>query len=386
MARGRASNGSGSITKKSDTCYELRWTVDGQRKSKSYKTFTEADKARREITAQVDAGTYIEPQKMKVSEWLQIWLDTYCGHTGSGTLVQYRGYVKNHINPVIGNIRLDKLQPHHVQDLINGLQNHGKKKDKPISFKTRKNVHGALSAALAKAQEIKYIRDNPATGCSIPKDDDAENMTEINPFTQEELDLFLVEAESSDWRDVYHLAIDTGMRLSECLGLRWTRVDFKKKKITVDAQLHMLRHKGDTRYLAKTKNRKVRSFIVPSQVIELLQKIKKNQAENQLKAGSAWSNPDGLVFTDLIGDTLIHSSIEHDFKRICKKIGCPDHRFHDLRHTFATLSLQHGADPKTLSQALGHYSVAFTLDVYGHVSDEMANSFAAIQERIIASR
>ena len=243
-----------------------------------------------------------------------------------------------------------------------------------------------MRAALAKAQEIKYIRDNPATGCSIPKDDDAEGMTEINPFTQEELDLFLSEAENSDYRDVYHLAIDTGMRLSECLGLRWTRTDFRKKKITVDAQLHMLRHKGDTRYLAKTKNRKVRSFIVPSQVIELLKKIKKKQLENQLKAGSAWANPDGLVFTDLVGDTLVHSSIEHDFKRICIKIGCPDHRFHDLRHTFATLSLQHGADPKTLSQALGHYSVAFTLDVYGHVSDEMANNFAAIQERIIASR
>lgn len=386
MARGRASNGSGSITKKTDTCYELRWTVDGKRKSKSFKTFTEADKARREITAQVDAGTFVEPQKMKVSEWLQIWLDTYCVDIGSGTLVQYKGYVANHINPAIGNIRLDKLQPHHVQNMVNNLENHGKKKDKPLTFKTRKNVHGCLSASLEKAVEIHYLRSNPATGCNIPKDDDAESMKEINPFTEEELADFLAEAEGSLYRDVYHLAADTGMRLSECLGLRWSRADFRKKKITVDAQLHMLRFKGDTRYLAKTKNRKVRSFIVPSQVIELLQKVKKAQAENQLKAGSAWANPEGLIFTDSVGDTIPHSSVEHEFAEICERVGITGHRFHDLRHTFATLSLQHGADPKTLSQALGHYSVAFTLDVYGHVSDEMANNFAAIQERIIASR
>ena len=107
--------------------------------------------------------------------------------------------------------------------------------------------------------------------------------------------------------------------------------------------------------------------------------------ENQLKAGSAWADPDDLIFTDIVGGTIPHSSVEHEFAEICERVGITGHRFHDLRHTFATLSLQHGADPKTLSQALGHYSVAFTLDVYGHVSDEMANNFAAIQEKIIAN-
>ncbi len=404
---GRASNGSGTIREKRNNCFELRWTVDGKQKSKSFKTFTEADKARRQITAAVDNGTYVEPQKMKLSEWLDIWSTTYCHHIKRSTLIQYKSYIRNHINPAIGNIRLDRLQPHHVQDMVNNLGRTPKKinesdtnvasvpasneaskskQEKPLTYKTRKNIHGALSAALAKAVDLKYMRDNPATGCTIPKDDSVESIKVINPFTTEELTAFLNAAEESIYRDIYHLSLDTGMRLSECIGLRWSRIDMKRSRITVDCQLHMLREKGDSRYLVKTKNSKVRTFKVSKQVIDLLNDIKLKQFSNTLKAGSAWNNDLDLVFTDVIGQPLIHSSIEHDFKRIVRKIGCPDHRFHDLRHTFATLSLQHGANQKTLSEVLGHFSVAFTLDVYGHVSEEMADDFAAIQEQIISFR
>ena len=177
------------------------------------------------------------------------------------------------------------------------------------------------------------------------------------------------------------------MRLSEILGLRWSKVDQKKGTITVDSQLLILREKSGKRKLAPTKYEGTRTFKVAKSVMALLQKIKKQQAAVRLATGSAWEYEiNDLVFTDLIGNTIPHASVEHEFKKIVTAAGCPEHRFHDLRHTFATLALQHHADVKTLSKALGHRSVAFTLDVYGHVSEEMSDNFADLVEDIISSR
>jgi len=176
------------------------------------------------------------------------------------------------------------------------------------------------------------------------------------------------------------------MRLSEILGLRWSRVDFKKATITVDSQLAILRTKGGKRKLAPTKYENTRTFKAARSVMKQLKAIKKRQAQDKLAAGTAWAwEIEGLVFTDVIGGTISHASVEHEFKRIVIAAGCPDHRFHDLRHTFATLALQNGANVKTLSKALGHRSVAFTLDVYGHVSEEMSEDFADLVENVISS-
>lgn len=385
--RPRASNGSGSIRQKANGSYELRYTQDGKQKSKSYKTFTDADKARRQITAAVDAGTYVDPSKMRLGEWLDIWLDMYCGHIKPGTLVQYRGYAKNHIKPELGQVKLCNLRPDRVQKFVNELSNHGKKREADIAYKTRKNVHGCLSAALAKAVQIKYIPENPATGCTIPKNEREENEKEINPFTTEELAAFVNLTDESRFKNIYDLALGTGMRLSEILGLRWSRVDFEKGTITVDSQLAILRVKGGKRKLAPTKYENTRTFKAAKSVMTLLQNIKKEQAANRLAVGSAWKYEiKDLVFTDLIGNTVPHASVEHEFKELVTAAGCPDHRFHDLRHTFATLALQNHANVKTLSKALGHRSVAFTLDVYGHVSEEMSDDFADLMDTVISSR
>ena len=387
MPKGRASNGSGSITKKSETCYELRWSVDGKRKSKCFRTFTEADKARREITAAVDAGIYIEPQKMRLAEWLEIWLQEYCGHISHGTLILYRGYVNNHIVPALGHLPISKITPHIVQHFINTVKYKGKKAGQTLSYKTRKNIHGCLSAAFEKAVEIKYIRENPATGCSIPRNTDQETSSEINPFAREELEAFLVAIKGSVYEEIYTLALNTGMRLSEILGLRWSRFDKDKARIKIDCQLAMVRSKGEKRVLAPTKNKKTRSFKVAPSVVTLLGQVKKKQSEKRLSVGKSWQYEiDDLVFTDDLGRTIPHASVEHEFACLCDTAGIVGHRFHDLRHTFATLALQNHADVKTLSQALGHYSVAFTLDVYGHVSDEMADNFAALMESVISAR
>ena len=271
----KASNGSGSIRQKPNGRYELRYRQDGKQKSKSFATFTEADKARRKITAAVDAGTYVDPSKMKLGDWLDVWLENYCGHIKPGTLVQYQGYVKNHIKPELGMIKLCNLRPHRVQQFVNDLTNHGKNPEKELAYKTRKNVHGCLSSALAKAVQIKYIPENPATGCIIPKEDREENEETVNPFTTEELSTFLALTNGTRFKDVYDIALGTGMRLSEIIGLRWSKVDQKKGTIMVDTQLTILRKKGGKRKLGPTKYENTRTFKAAKSVMTLLQKIKK---------------------------------------------------------------------------------------------------------------
>ena len=170
MARRRSENGSGTIIQHKGRAKEFQivFTVDGKRKSGGYyKTRAEASAALRDYTTSVDKGEYVEPQKMSLSEWLQIWVDEYCCDIKDSTRIQYRGYIKNHINPVLGEISLCNLQPHMIQRFINRLEYQGKKKSKTISYKTRKNIHGCLSAALQRAVKIRYLKENPATGCCL---------------------------------------------------------------------------------------------------------------------------------------------------------------------------------------------------------------------------
>lgn len=369
----------------------MRYTQDGKQKSKSFQTFIEADKARRRITAAIDAGTYTDPSKMKLGDWMDKWLKDYCGHIKSGTLVQYKGYVKNHIKPELGMIRLCDLRPHRVQQFVNELKNQGKKADGELSYKTKKNIHGCLSVALERAVTIKYIPENPASGCIIPSGNQEVKDKEVNPFKTEELNAFLSLIGDSKYKEIYELALGTGMRLSEILGLQWSKVDFKAGTILVDKQLLILREKGGKRELGVPKYGRIRSFKAAKSIMVLLQKIKKQQARNKLAAGSAWNSEiDDLVLTNEIGGTVPHASVEHEFKELVTNAGCPEHRFHDLRHTFATTALAHGgvngANIKTLSKALGHKSVAFTLDVYVHIVEEMSTDFAEVIDDVIVSR
>lgn len=383
--RTRASKGSGSIRERNGR-FELRYTTrEGEQKSKSFRSRKEAEKERRRITAEIDQGTYVEPSKMTLESWLDIWTKDYCGHIKPGTLIQYQGYITNHINPKLGKMKLCEIAPHDIQRFVNNLTYHGRKKDKTISYKTRKNIHGCLSAALKIAVQNRYISNNPATGVKIPKEVREQNEKTINPFSSAELSRFLPLIQEAKYKDIYTIALNTGLRLSEILGLRWHKIDFTKMTITIDSQLAILRRAGEKRHLAPTKYEHTRTFKVSRSVISLLKSIKRSQTQQRLAAGLEWQcEIEDLVFTNPYGRSIAHASVEHEFKNLVRKAGCPEHRIHDCRHTFSTRMLAAGASPKTLSSVLGHRSVAFTLDVYAHVSEEMSDDFAELAENVMS--
>lgn len=374
----RNANGSGSIYQRADGRWEGKATIgynpsNGKliRKSVYGKTQSEVRKKIAEITVEIDKGTYKEPTKLKLAEWLEIWLNEYMTGLKPLTVKSYRATVNNHIIPALGNVRLTELNPHTVQTFINKLA-------EALSPKTVKNVHGVLHQGLSQAAIVGYIPSNPADHCKLPK----VTKPKINPLDKGQISAFLDAIRGDYFESIYLVDLFTGMRQSEIVGLTWDCIDFDKGTITIYRQWQKL--KGGYQFVSP-KNNKSRVIRPPALVLSAIKQVRAAQLENQLRAGSAWENQENFVFTNELGQPLKHETIRVHFKKIATSIGLPDLRFHDLRHSFAVLSLQIGDDIKTVQENLGHHSAAFTLDTYAHVTDSMKEESASRLDRFIGT-
>ena len=377
--------GAGTIRKRSDGRWEARFTTGfdpttGKQIQKSIygKTQKDVREKLRAMTAEVDQGTYQDPCKMTVEEWLDIWLKEYTGNTKPHTRKTYEAVIQNHIKPVFGSQKLSSITSVSVQKFVNNLENQ-KDKQQPLSPKTIKNIHGVLHSALQQAVRIGLLWVNPASYTILPK----RTKAEIMPLQDEEVSRFLAAIHGHPFEYIYLTDLFTGLRQSELLGLTWGDINFSDGCITIRRQLQFLGSKHGGYRFTTPKNGKSRQIFPAKYVMDVLKRQQRKQLEMRLAAGPAWNNPDDLVFTDALGNHLKHDLIYRHVKRIFAQIGCPDRRFHDLRHSYAVLSIQAGDDIKTVQENLGHYSAAFTLDVYGHVTNQMKRDSAERMERHI---
>lgn len=386
MAKSAA--GSGNIRKKTVirkgqqyTYWEARYTAGydpgtGKQIQRSItgKTQKEVAQKLKVVTAALDAGTYIAPSKMTVGEWLDIWQRDYLGGVKPRTVDSYKTTVRARIKPTLGNVKLEALTAHTIQSFYNG---HSKGKT-PLSPKSVKNVHGVLHRALAQAVRIGYIRFNPADACELPRIEKKE----IRPLDEKESKAFLEAIQGHRFETLYKVTLFTGLREGEVLGLKWDRVDFQRGTLLIDRQLQQPRQGNRDYFLASTKSGKARTVTPAPWVMELLRHHKAVQACQRLKAGSSWEGED-YVFSDELGHHLTHAAVYHSFKRVAASIGRPDARFHDLRHSYAVAAIRAGDDIKTVQGNLGHATASFTLDVYGHVTDQMKRDSAQRMEGYI---
>ena len=236
-----------------------------------------------------------------------------------------------------------------------------------VNPKTIKNVHGVLHSALAQAVRCGYLKSNPADLAVLPK----RTRAEIHVLDSAKMAEFFKAIEGHRYQYLYLLDLFTGMRQSELLGLQWQDIDFERKTLEVKRQLQYLGYSHGGYQYTTPKSNKARSIVLPDRAVEALRRQRALQNEMKLALGEAWSNPDGLVFTNELGEHLKHDVVYRNLKRIFAAMGVPDLRFHDLRHSYAVLSLQSGCDIKTVQENLGHYAAAFTLDTYGHVTEQM---------------
>ena len=326
---------------------QIQRTINGKSKK-------EVAEKLREATASIDKGTYLDPCKMTLGEWLDIWAKEYLIGVKESTAYTYKTSIKNHIKPAMGAVRLDAVTPHMIQGFYNSkLETH--------SAKTIKNFHGVLHAALKQAVLNGYIATNPADASIRPR----------------------VEKKEMHPMDEY--LITTGMRKGEVLGLTWDAVDFSRGTILIDKQLQRPREGDGKCILITTKNGKSRKLKPAREVMNVLYRTKKQQMAWQLEHGECFQNPMNLVFTNEFGGYLNPNTVYNHFKEVVAQIGAPDIRFHDMRHSYAVAALQAGDDVKTVQGNLGHATAAFTLDVYGHVTDQMKEESANRMERFIHS-
>lgn len=387
----RAAQGSGTIRKKTVTrsgkqytYWEARYTVGHNpgtgkqiQRSITGKTQKEVAQKLKAATAAIDAGTYTAPSKMTVGEWLDIWAKDYLGGVKPFTVASYTGQIRNHIKPALGAVKLEALNTHTIQGFYNRLGQ--PQKGKPgLSPKTVKNVHGVLHKALQQAVAVGYIRFNPSEYCALPRVVKAE----LAPLDEQESKAFLQAIKGHRFEVLFTLTLFTGLREGEALGLKWDCVDFGKGVILVDKQLQREKKKGGAYIFAPLKNDKARTITPAPWVMQVLKHHKAKQAEQRLLAGELWEDS-GLVFTNELGHHLAIHTVYKDFKAVVASIGRPDARFHDLRHSYAVAAIRSGDDIKTVQGNLGHATAAFTLDVYGHVTDQMKRESAARMESYI---
>ena len=401
----RAAPGAGTILKKTIerngkkyTSWEGRLTIgkDGQgrqlRRSFSGKTQKEVREAMQAAAVELANGTYTQPTKMTVGEWLDIWSAEYLNSVKPRTAEAYKKNIRVYIKPALGAVKLSALTAPAVQKFYNDMirdgyavthTEDGKKvtEHKPLSPKSIKNVHGTLHKALEKAVALRYIKYNPAANPDLPRIE----KTEIKPLDSDTINLFLSAIKGHQYEAVYTFALFTGLRESEILGLSWDCIDFDAGTILVKQQLQRYSGTEGKYELATTKNSRWRTIAPADYVMKLLKRQQINQYKQRLAAGAAWDNPLNLVFTNALGENLKKHTVYSNFKRIVASIGIPDARFHDLRHSYAVAAIRAGDDIKTVQGNLGHHTAAFTLDVYGHVTEQMKRESAARMDAFITT-
>ena len=380
--KSRRASGEGNIRKRKDGKWEARYTLGVHpgtgkqiRKSVYGNSQAEVVKKLKQISVSIDEGTYTEPCKLSVGSWMDIWIKDYLGSVKPFTVRSYSDHVKNHIKPRLGAVSLQKLTAPMVQSFYNEKLSSG------LSPKTIKNLHGVLHSSLKQAVQIGYLRSNPTEACKLPRIEKKE----LNIMSEEDLALFVKEIEGHKFENLYYVTLFTGMRQGEVMGLTWDCIDFENGVILINKQLQKEKKIGGKYILAPLKNDKSRKITAASLVMEVLRKERKKQIENRIKVGSLWHNKENLVFTNELGEHLAHGTIYKNFKKIVKKLGLDHIRFHDLRHSYAVASLQSGDDVKTVQENLGHHTAAFTLDVYGGVTENMKKKSAQRMDEFIRS-
>lgn len=383
----RNAQGAGSIRQRADGTWEARYTVGRDpgtgkqlRKSVYGKTQKEVRQKLSQAVAALDNGDYFQPSKMTLARWVEIWLQEYTGDKKYLTVKHYKAQCKTHIVPSLGAVKLSELAPPQIQAFYNGLQRDG------LAAKSVRNIHGILTKCLSTAVQVGYLRSNPASMVTLPK----VEKKEIHPLTDEQVKDFLRVSVGDEYEILLKVILFTGLRESEAIGLTWDCIDFKAGTVKVCKQLQKRPLSDGGFTFAPLKNDKSRTLRPAHFVLELLERRKREQAAQRLKVGELWEGwhtaeeqKSALVFTTATGGNLSPQTVYNHYKKLAVKIGAPDSRVHDLRHTFAVLSLQNGDDVKTVQGNLGHATAAFTLDVYGHVSERMKEDSAARMEKYI---
>ncbi|WP_029423282.1 site-specific integrase [Alicyclobacillus macrosporangiidus] len=320
-----------------------------------FNTKKEAQNFLAQTITELEKGEYVEPAKETVGSYLERWLEIKRESLRHGTYRKYEWLIRRHILPNLGKIELAKLRPQHLERFYTELRDR-------LSKRSILHAHLLLHAALDRAVKQGLVSRNVADTVEAPRAD----AYRATIWTPAEVARFL--AESRDMEPGYWiawvLAVYTGMRQAEILGLKWSDIDWTLGYLRVDRTLKYVR--GEPVFQDPKTERSRRSIALSSDTMEALRWHRQQQDRVRLQMGDAYDDQD-MVLATAYGRPLSQNTLAHVWQRLLAKIDVPRIRFHDLRHTHASLLLQQGVQAKVVSERLGHSTITTTLDTYTHV-------------------
>jgi integrase len=370
---GKRGNGEGSITRRKNGGWMAQYTAytaNGRKRKTLY------GKTRQEVAAKLakalsdrENGLILNVGNQTSGEYLDQWLNgSVKGSVKSKTFNDYEWLVRKHIAPALGRIKLKALSPTHLQGLYQAKLEAG------LSPSTVRHLHVVLHRALDQALRWGLVPRNVSKVVDPPK----VQKKEIRPLSADEARRLLEAAYGNRQEALYVLAVHCGLRQGELLGLRWEDVDLEAGTLQVRRTLTTT--KGGSMFTAPKTAKSRRNIKLTAGAVDALRRHHDRQFEESTRLSGLWRDY-RLVFATTTGTPLNPSNLTNrSFKPLLKRVGLPDIRFHDLRHTCATLLLSKGVHPKLVQELLGHATIAITLDTYSHVLPGMGDQTANAME------
>lgn len=334
-----------------------------------------------ELEVGVESGSYIKPRRITLAEWLNNWLDGYVATNCSPRTAQsYQSEIRRHLIPALGAITLTQLQPHQIQNYYAYALSQGRLDGEGgLSARTVEYHHRILAEALGHAVKMGFLMRNAAEATDPPHPERRNMRT----MAIEDIPKYLEATQATPYHVLFYAALYTGMRLGELLGLRWCDVDLDMGCLSVVQALY--KRSGICRMtMPKTPSSRRRIALSPSLTL-LLREYEAEQRTKSILLGKVPADGD-LVFSHPDGKPLDPGVVSHTFAKVLRKAKLPHIRFHDLRHTHATLLLKVGIHPKIVSERLGHASIGITLDTYSHVLPGLQEKAAERFDDLVAGK
>jgi integrase len=373
MPKKRRGNNEGSVMRRKDGRWMPQMTIGRNPTSGSLKRIYFYGKTRQEAADQlakalsdVSRGSFVAPHKISLGEWLDAWLHDYKqASIRPLTFDSYSMLIRYHINPALGHIALKDLRPDQVQRFYN------EKKDIGLSPRTIRYIHTVLHGALKQAMKNQLVVRNVSEATILPRG----KTRKMRPLSLEEVNKLLTTVKDDRLFPAIFLELGTGVWRGELLGLRWRDLNLDAGLLQVRQTLVRVGNHDATTGDCKTTlifqepktDYSRRTIPIPEDIIEELKRHKAQQAQEKLLMGQLYRDY-GLVFCQANGQPIDPRNFTRYFERLLKRAGLPRIRFHDGRHSFATLMLELGQSPKVVQTMLGHTKIATTLDIYSHVS------------------
>jgi len=372
MAKKRGNN-EGSIYRRSNGTWRGQVTLEGKRLTFTAKTKREVQAWIHKTLDEIDNGLNFESTKTTLTTFLKEWLISIEPALRYNTIKQYEQVTQQYILPVLGKYPIRDIKPEQIQRLYNNMVKKG------YGLRTVQLVHSVLHRALVHGVKLGLLSRNPDDATTPPK----PKRKEMRFLDENQVQQFLIVAKAQNDRffTLYYLAIATGMRQGELLGLKWSDLDWEKGELTVCRQLTKKKGGGFELTAPKTKAG-IRPISLGNNALDVLDEHREAQNLERQAVGVHWQDQ-GLVFTSSIGTPIDRSNMRWFFKALLKDAGLPDIRFHDLRHTAASLMLNNGIPLIVVSRRLGHAQPSITLDVYGHLIPGKQQEAASLMDELL---